>query len=127
MNKQWLVPGIIVLIVGGLVIFIVSTVFGSVEDVDAREYRIVIPEGTGAQIEQGEDPGVIPSIIELTLGEKDILVIENQDIVGHRIGDFWVGAGETLRQEFKTEAIYQGECTVHESAQIEIIVSKKDS
>ena len=127
MNKQWIVPGIIVLIVGGLVIFIASTVFSSVEDVASREHRIVIPEGTGDQIEQGEDPGVIPATIELTLGEKDILVIENQDIVGHRIGDFWVGAGETLRQEFKTEAIYQGECTVHESAQIEIIVSKKDS
>ncbi len=127
MNKQWIVLAILILIVGGLVVFVASTVFSAVEDTESREYRIVIPEGTGAQISQGNDPGVIPSTIALTLGEKDILVIENQDSVGHRISDFWVGAGETLRQEFKQEATYQGECTVHESAQIEIIVSKKDS
>ena len=127
MKKQWIAPSIIGLVVVGLVVFVASTVFSSVEDTDSREYRIVIPEGTGEQIEQGEDPGVIPASIKLTIGEQDILVIENQDVAGHRIGDFWVGAGETLRQEFKTEAVYQGECTVHESAQIEIIVSKKDS
>lgn len=127
MNKQWIIPGIVVLVVGVLVVYIGSTVLGSVEESESREYRIVIPEGTGAKIEQGEDPKVIPAIIPLTLGEQDILVIENQDIAGHRIGDFWVGAGETLRQEFTTEAVYQGECTVHESSQIEIIVSKKDS
>ena len=71
MNKQWLVPGLVVLIIGVLMFYIGSTVFGSVEDTESREYRLVIPAGTGAQIEQGINPGVVPATIELTLGEMD--------------------------------------------------------
>lgn len=125
MKRQRIIPVLLIAIVVGLLAFIGSTVIGSVQDNSTREYRIVIPEGTGELIEQGEDPGVIPAQIELVLGEKDVLVIENRDTVGHRISDFWVGSGETLRQQFKQEAIYQGECTVHESSQIQIIVTRK--
>jgi hypothetical protein len=124
MRRQRTLTVFLLVIVLGLLAFIGSTVIGSVQNNSAHEYRIVIPEGTGELIEQGEDPGIIPQKIELVLGEKDVLVIENQDTIGHRISDFWIGAGETLRQKFKQEAIYQGECTVHESAQIEIIVTK---
>ena len=116
--------GVIGAAVLGLVLVAVFLVVNSVGDVSSREYRIVIPEGTGDLIAAGEDPGVIPAEIQLTLGEQDILVIENHDYVGHRISDFWVGAGETLRQEFHTPAIYKGECTLHESAQIQIIVNE---
>jgi hypothetical protein len=116
--------GIIGAAVLGLGLIVAFLVGSSVSDASSREYRIVIPEGTGDLIAAGNDPGVIPSEIQLTLDEQDILVIENHDHVGHRISDFWVGAGETLRQEFHTPATYQGECTVHESAQIQIIVNE---
>lgn len=122
MNKPYAVPAITVVIIIGLIGIVAFTVLRKVEETESREYRIVIPEGTGALIDAGEDPDVVPEHIELTLGEKDILVIENKDIVGHRISDFWVGAGETLRQSFKTPAVYQGECTIHESTQIQIVV-----
>ena len=122
MNKRYAVPTVTITIVIGLIGIVAFTVLSKVEETESREYRIVIPEGTGALIDVGADPDVIPEQIELRLGEQDILVIENKDIVGHRISDFWVGAGETLRQSFKTPAVYQGECTIHESAQIKIIV-----
>lgn len=126
MNRQRL-PVLIALVV--IVILIGSFIYvltQSVADAESREYHITIPAGTGALIARGEDPDVIPARIELVLEEKDILVIENQDIEGHRIGDFWVGAGETLRQKFHSEATYQGECTIHKSAQIQIVVTRKD-
>lgn len=125
MRRQRILAALLIVIVLGLLAFIGSTVIGSVQDTTSREYQIVIPEGTGELIAQGKDPDIIPAQIELVIDEKDILVIENHDTVGHRISDFWVGSGETLRQQFKQEAVYQGECTVHENAQIEIIVTKK--
>jgi hypothetical protein len=125
MRNRFFVPVLFGILLIGLVGLIANTVIGSVKDKADREYRIVIPEGTGERIENGETVNLVPAKIELVLGEKDILVIENQDSVGHTVGDFWVGAGETLRQEFKTEATYQGQCTIHETAQIEIVVSDK--
>ena len=121
-NRTFLsIGGLIVLL---LIAVVVVIVVGSVGTASAREYVITIPEGTGDMIDAGEDPGIIPGDIHLTLGERDILVIQNNDVVGHRISDFWVGAGETFRQEFHTAAVYQGDCTIHENARIQIIVEE---
>jgi hypothetical protein len=105
-----------------LIAILASTIIRAVEDADAREYRITIPLGTGLLIEAGDDPDIIPNRIELVLGKQDILVIQNQDTVGHRVSDFWIGAGEILRQEFSSPAAYQGQCTIHKDAQIQIVV-----
>ncbi|MCB9437298.1 MAG: hypothetical protein H6673_09960 [Anaerolineales bacterium] len=124
MNNRWLVPVAVILLLAGLVGFVVVTVTGAVQESDSREYKIVIPAGTGDRIAAGETVDIIPDEIHLKLGKQDILVIENHDSTGHRISDFWVGAGETLRQEFHTPAVYHGECTVHQHAQIQIIITQ---
>lgn len=124
MNNRWLLPVMAILLVVGLVGFVVMTVTQTVQETTSREYRIIIPPGTGERIAAGEHISAIPSEIRLQLGKQDILVIENHDSTGHRISDFWVGAGETIRQQFHTPAIYQGECTVHSQAQIQIIVTE---
>ena len=122
MNKRGLIAvGLVSVVVIALV---AALAISKVSNTTDREYRIVIPDGTTAKIYAGEDPGIVPPEIHLTLGEKDILVIQNNDIGGHDVAGFWVGAGETLRQEFKSEAVYQGECTIHPSSQIKIVVSK---
>ena len=126
MKRRYLLPILIVLMVIGLVGFVVATVVGSTQSKESHEYRIVIPAGTGDRIAAGDDPNIVPLEIHLTLGEKDTLVIENRDTVGHTIGDFWVGTGETLRQKFQIPGVYLGLCTVHPAQQIQIIVSDKE-
>lgn len=116
----WLGLGGIVVI--GLILVIGVIVVTSLNKAEAREHRIVIPEGTGALIKEGKNPQVIPSEIHLKVG--DTLVIENRDIVGHEISDLWIGAGETLRQEFRTVGVYKGACTVHPNAEVQIIVDE---
>ncbi|MCL4876824.1 MAG: hypothetical protein KJ064_09205 [Anaerolineae bacterium] len=123
MQSRFLVMGFIGVVIALLVV-IGTIVTRSMQEAASHEYVIVIPEGTGERIEAGEDPDVIPEEIHLVLGKKDVLVIENRDSVGHRISDFWVGAGETLRQEFHFPAVYQGECTIHKTAQVHIIVTR---
>lgn len=78
----------------------------------AREYRIVIPDGTYAQIMMGQDPGIIPLKIELTLGERDILVLENHDNADYLVGGIWVAPRETVSKQFYAEQTFVGLCTV---------------
>jgi protein SCO1 len=95
-------------------------------DVDPeREFRIVIPEGTGAQILMGTDPGIIPLKIYLTIGEQDILVLENHDDTDFLVGGIWVAPHETVRKQFYEPQTFVGMCTVTVGQDlVEIIVSE---
>jgi plastocyanin len=111
--------GIVVVLVGVIALILTS----QVQDASAREHRIIIPEGTGDLIAQGKDPAIFPDELRLEVG--DILVVENRDITGHQIGDLWIGAGETLRQQFREAGVYLGNCTAHKDSQIQIIIEAK--
>ncbi|MCK6580642.1 MAG: FixH family protein [Anaerolineae bacterium] len=88
----------------------------------AGALRIVIPAGTGALIEAGQDPGIIPSEIYLSLSAQSALVIVNNDTVDHTVGPFFVRAGETIRQAFSRPAVYEGGCSIHPGEQVRIVV-----
>ena len=49
----------------------------------------------------------------MTVGES--IRIVNDDVVGHVVGVFYVGAGETLTQRFDSPGELSGECSVHPS------------
>jgi hypothetical protein len=53
----------------------------------------------------------------------DVIEIRNDDDRGHLIGPFFVGAHETLRQEFSSPGEFIGDCTVHPSGQIVVVVT----
>jgi len=90
--------------------------------VDAvANYRYVIPEGTARQITQGELVDIMPADLEVTVGET--IEIINDDVVGHSIGVFYVGAGETLRQTFTQAGTLAGECTVNPSGRFSLTVN----
>ena len=95
------------------------------EEIDPdREYRIVIPDGTGSQIMMGQDPGIIPLKIELTIGERDVLVLENNDVSDYLVGGIWVAPFETVSKQFYEPQSFIGLCTVTVGRDlVEIIVS----
>ena len=82
---------------------------------DAGEYQhdYVIPPGTAARIEAGEEIEIVPA--ELVVEVGDALRIVNEDSTDHIVGVFFVAAGETLTQRFNSEAVLEGECSVHPS------------
>lgn len=91
---------------------------GSVEvsDVDdgatfAEDF--VIPAGTADRIDAGEEVEIVPQELVMQTGES--IRIVNEDDVGHIVGVFYVGAGETLTQRFDTPGELSGECSVHPS------------
>lgn len=85
------------------------------------EYVVDVPEGTYQRIQNGEEVELIPAQVDLSLG--DTIVIHNRDLRLHEVGPFSVQPGETLRYTFNRAGTYQGNCTVHPSGAVQIVVT----
>ncbi len=94
-----------------------------IEDPAAIEadYEYVIPLGTGDRFDAGEVVDILPAAIDAEVGE--VIRIINQDDRDHLIGPFFVGANETLTQQFANPGEFSGLCTVHPSGQFALNVS----
>jgi hypothetical protein len=84
------------------------------------DWDYLIPKGTAARINAGELVEIVPA--ELTVELGDTIRIVNADIVDHIVGVFYVGAGETLTQRFKSAGVLEGECSVHPSGAFTLTV-----
>jgi hypothetical protein len=87
----------IVLAISVLVVFAFNEISYRIQkdehDRAPETVSLVIPEGTAASIENGEDVPTIPSEMVFVLG--DILEVENQDSVSHQLGPVWVSPDST--------------------------------
>lgn len=107
-----------------------ETVYRSQREIEAdrstnssRERWIIIPLGTQALLRNGQGDNVIPSELHLSVTGQNTLVIRNDDIADHKVGPFFIRAGETIRQEFRTAAEFVGTCTIRHGSEVSIIVS----
>lgn len=75
------------------------------------DYDFLIPNGTAAQIALGNDPGIMPSELDVRVGET--IRIVNEDVVSHTVGTFYVLAGTSLVYRFPKEGRYEGECSTN--------------
>ncbi len=99
-----------------------SDTFGVGEAVNGdADHAFFIPEGAGEAIDAGEPLAILPAELDVAVGE--ILEIVNDDVRGHLVGPFYVGAGETLRRQFTSPGVFTGGCTVHPSGEIVVTVS----
>jgi len=83
-------------------------------------YEVVVPIGTFQKMMRGEFVDLIPSIIEVNVGDEFVVV--NDDEVTHTIGPFSVRPGETLRHVWQSVGTIQGECSVSMSDNVIINV-----
>lgn len=85
------------------------------------DHSFTIPLGAGEAIDAGEDIEILPAELALQVGQ--VLEIVNLDDRGHLVGPFFVGEGETFRQEFVSAGTFQGICSVHPSGQFTLTVT----
>lgn len=87
-----------------------------------RDEIFEIPKGTWARRMAGDPVEILPDEIRLTLGVRDILVLQNQDDVPQIFGPTLMMPGQTFRLPFATASSYQFNCTAHASGQMTIRV-----
>ena len=98
----------------------------SFEQIDAAaeavaDYDYTIPVGAGLALDAGTPLEILPGSFDARVGQT--IQIVNEDNRGHLVGPWFVGAGESMRQTFKTTGEFIGDCTVHPSGQIVVTVS----
>lgn len=91
-----------------------------IEAVGDAEYWFEIPPGAGEALDAGTPLEILPAELRAKVGES--IEIVNDDDRGHLVGPWFVGAGETLRQEFTSPGEFIGICTVHPSGEIKVII-----
>lgn len=90
--------------------------FGIENGSGSATYEYIIPEGAGEALDAGTPLEILPGTLDATVGET--IQIVNLDDRGHNVGPWFVGADETLRQEFTSPGTFEGVCTVHPSGEL---------
>jgi hypothetical protein len=88
----------------------------------SRDRIFEIPKGTWARRMSGDKVEILPSQIRLTLGLRDILVLQNHDEVPQVFGPTLMMPGQSFRLPFAVASSYQFACTAHASGQMTILV-----
>lgn len=85
-------------------------------------YNFYIPAGTGEEIRSGADIEILPAELDVHVGE--VIRITNDDSEGHYVGIFYVGPNEEVTQRFASPGEFVGNCTVHPSGTISLVVTE---
>jgi hypothetical protein len=88
----------------------------------SRDEIFAIPKGTWARRMAGDPVEILPGEIRLTLGVRDVLVLENHDDVPQIFGPTLMMPGQTFRLPFAVASSYVFTCTAHASGQLSVIV-----
>ena len=87
-----------------------------------REERFAIPNGTFARRMAGDPVEILPSEIRLTLGVRDVLVLENHDDVPQIFGPTLLMPGQTFKLPFRVASSNYFTCTAHASGKLLVTV-----
>ena len=73
-----------------------------------QEIVLTIPAGTAEQVSRGEKQPSIPENMIFVVG--DTLVIENEDVVDHKLGPLWIPANSSAQLSLDQEESFAYEC-----------------
>ena len=74
-----------------------------------QEILLTIPAGAADQVARGQQPPSIPESMIFVVG--DILVVQNQDVVDHKLGPLWIPANSSARLSLDREESLAFECS----------------
>ena len=74
-----------------------------------QELLLTIPEGAADQVARGQQPPSIPESMIFVVG--DILVVQNQDVVDHKLGPLWIPANSSAQLSLDREESLAFECS----------------
>jgi hypothetical protein len=87
-----------------------------------RDQLFEIPDGTHARRMAGGQVELLPSVVRLTLGVQDVLLLRNNDTVPQIFGPVLIMPGQDFRLPFEQASDYQFACSAHASGQMTVSV-----
>ncbi len=87
-----------------------------------RDQLFEIPKGTWARRMAGDKVEILPSVVRLTLGVQDVLLLRNSDTVPQLFGPVLIMPGQDFRLPFEQVSENQFACTAHASGQMTVSV-----
>jgi hypothetical protein len=87
-----------------------------------RDQLFEIPKGTFARRMAGDKVEILPSVVRLTLGVQDVLLLRNSDTVPQLFGPVLIMPGQDFRLPFEQVSDNQFACTAHASGQMTVSV-----
>jgi hypothetical protein len=91
---------------------------------EARQLVFVVPAGTSARMAAGEDPQVLPRLVELRIGGQDTLVIRNDDSAPVQVGPYRVEPGQRLVQRYRSAGTFDMVCSLHRGEALRVVVTR---
>jgi hypothetical protein len=88
-----------------------------------RDLLFEIPKGTWARRMAGDKVEILPSVVQLTLGVQDVLLLRNNDTVPQQFGPVLIMPGQEFRLPFEQVSENQFACTAHASGQMTVSVA----
>lgn len=117
---RFIVIGISVALLGGVAWAALAPIA-----LDSRNELFEIPKGTYARRAAGENVGILPETITLTLGINDVLLLRNLDDAPQMFGPALIMPGQSFSLPFEVASTYSFTCTAHASGQMLVIVHPK--
>jgi len=88
----------------------------------SRDLLFEIPKGTWERRMAGDKVEILPSVVQLTLGVQDVLLLRNSDTVPQQFGPVLIMPGQDFRLPFEQVSENQFACTAHSSGQMTVSV-----
>jgi len=109
MMMKRIVISMLIGIVLGVVISEFSFIFLQETARPPQEVILTIPAGTAEKVARGEQPPSIPLDMVFVIG--DTLVVVNEDLVDHKLGQLWIPANSSARLALNEEQNMAFECS----------------
>ena len=74
-----------------------------------QDVILTIPAGTAEKVARGEQPPSIPQDMVFVVG--DTLVVKNEDVVDHKLGQLWIPANSSAQLALNEEQNMAFECS----------------
>ncbi len=100
---------------------VVWKVIGGTER-EPKTVEFVIPKGTKTRQKAGEKVVVMPSHLELQVGDR--MILRNEDVVRHPIGPYMVRALNEITVVYGAPGVYEGYCPLSDGEQYKIVVTE---
>jgi len=109
MMMKRIVISMLIGIMLGVVISEFSFIFLQETARPPQEVILTIPAGTAEKVARGEQPPSIPLDMVFVIG--DTLVVVNDDLVDHKLGQLWIPANSSARLALNEEQNMAFECS----------------